>query len=197
MIGTFRPALILVGLLTLLSGVLMPLAFTGLASLVFPFQAHGSLLKKDGKIFGSVLIGQNFTAARYFHPRPSATTEPDPKDPSKTISVPYAADNSAGSNLAPSAKALIERVKSDLPSMGPHPVPADAVTASGSGLDPDISRAYAERQVARVAAARHLPETAVRDLVNRFVKTPTLGFIGEERVNVLMLNDALDQMPKP
>jgi K+-transporting ATPase ATPase C chain len=197
MIGTFRPALILVGLLTLLSGVLMPLAFTGLADLVFPYQAHGSLMRKDGKILGSVLIGQNFTAAGYFHSRPSATTEPDPKDPTKTIPVPYAADNSAGSNLAPTAKALIARVKNDLPALGPAPVPADAVTTSGSGLDPEISRAYAERQIGRVAAARHLPERVVQDLVNRFVKTPALGFIGEERVNVLLLNDALDQMAKP
>jgi len=197
MIRTFRPAFILVGLLTLLSGVLMPLAFTGLAGLVFPDQAQGSLMKKGGMVIGSVLIGQNFTAAGYFHSRPSATTEPDPKNPTKTIPVPYAADNSAGSNLAPSAKALIERVKNDLPSLGPAPVPADAVTTSGSGLDPDISRAYAERQIARVAAARHLPEKVVRDLVDRFAKTPALGFIGEERVNVLMLNAALDHMPKP
>jgi len=155
------------------------------------------LMKKDGRIRGSVLIGQNFTVAGYFHSRPSATTEPDPKDPTKTIPVPYAADNSAGSNLAPTAKALIARVKNDLPALGPAPVPADAVTTSGSGLDPEISRTHAERQIVRVAAARHLPEKVVQDLVNRFVKTPALGFIGEERVNVLLLNDALDQMAKP
>ncbi len=197
MIRELRPAALLVLLLTLLTGVVVPLAMTGLASAVFPFQAHGSLVAQDGKIVGSALIGQNFTAARYFHPRPSATTEPDPKDPSKTVPVPYAADNSGGSNLAPTAKALIDRVKSDLATAGSAPVPADAVTTSASGLDPDISPANATRQVARVAAARHLPEAIVSGLLAAHTQLPVLGFIGEPRVNVLELNRALDEVRAP
>ncbi len=197
MIREFRPALILVVLLTVLTGLAAPLAMTGLLGLAFPFQAGGSLLEDHGKIIGSALIGQNFTAPGYFHPRPSATTEPDPKDASKTIPVPYAADNSNASNLAPTAKALIDRVKGDLAAAGPAPVPADAVTSSASGLDPDISPENARRQIARVARARHLPEARIADLVAAHTEKPFLGFIGEARVNVLALNRALDQLSAP
>ncbi|MGC8524733.1 MAG: potassium-transporting ATPase subunit KdpC [Acidibrevibacterium sp.] len=197
MIREFRPALILVVLLTVLTGLAAPLAMTGLLGLAFPFQAGGSLLEDHGKIIGSALIGQNFTAPGYFHPRPSATTEPDPKDASKTIPVPYAADNSNASNLAPTAKALIDRVKGDLAAAGPAPVPADAVTSSASGLDPDISPENARRQIARVAGARHLPEARIADLVAAHTERPFLGFIGEPRVNVLALNRALDQVSAP
>jgi K+-transporting ATPase ATPase C chain len=197
MIREFRPALILVVLLTVLTGLAAPLAMTGLLGLAFPFQAGGSLLEDHGKIIGSALIGQNFTAPGYFHPRPSATTEPDPKDASKTIPVPYAADNSNASNLAPTAKALIDRVKGDLAAAGPAPVPADAVTSSASGLDPDISPENARRQIARVARARHLPEARIADLVAAHTENPFLGFIGEARVNVLALNRALDQLSAP
>ncbi|MCA7119688.1 MAG: potassium-transporting ATPase subunit KdpC [Acidibrevibacterium sp.] len=197
MIREFRPALILVVLLTVLTGLAAPLAMTGLLGLAFPFQAGGSLLEDHGKIIGSALIGQNFTAPGYFHPRLSATTEPDPKDASKTIPAPYAADNSNASNLAPTAKALIDRVKGDLAAAGPAPVPADAVTSSASGLDPDISPENARRQVARVARARHLPEARIADLVAAHTEKPFLGFIGEARVNVLALNRALDQLSAP
>lgn len=197
MIREFRPALILVVLLTVLTGLAAPLAMTGLLGLAFPFQAGGSLLEDHGKIIGSALIGQNFIAPGYFHPRPSATTEPDPKDASKTIPVPYAADNSNASNLAPTAKALIDRVKGDLAAAGPAPVPADAVTSSASGLDPDISPENARRQIARVARARHLPEARIADLVAAHTENPFLGFIGEARVNVLALNRALDQLSAP
>jgi K+-transporting ATPase ATPase C chain len=197
MIREFRPALILVVLLTVLTGLAAPLAMTGLLGLAFPFQAGGSLLEDHGKIIGSALIGQNFTTPGYFHPRPSATTEPDPKDASKTIPVPYAADNSNASNLAPTAKALIDRVKGDLAAAGPAPVPADAVTSSASGLDPDISPENARRQIARVARARHLPEARIADLVAGHTENPFLGFIGEARVNVLALNRALDQLSAP
>lgn len=197
MIREFRPALILVVLLTVLTGLAAPLAMTGLLGLAFPFQAGGSLLEDHGKIIGSALIGQNFTTPGYFHPRLSATTEPDPKDASKTIPVPYAADNSNASNLAPTAKALIDRVKGDLAAAGPAPVPADAVTSSASGLDPDISPENARRQVARVARARHLPEARIADLVAAHTENPFLGFIGEARVNVLALNRALDQLSAP
>ena len=197
MIREFRPALILVVLLTVLTGLAAPLAMTGLLGLAFPFQAGGSLLEDHGKIIGSALIGQNFTTPGYFHPRLSATTEPDPKDASKTIPVPYAADNSNASNLAPTAKALIDRVKGDLAAAGPAPVPADAVTSSASGLDPDISPENARRQIARVARARHLPEGRIADLVAAHTEKPFLGFIGEARVNVLALNRALDQLSAP
>ncbi len=197
MANAFRPAFVLVVLLTLLTGLVAPLAMTGLAGLAFPFEAGGSLIEDHGRIIGSALIGQNFTGAGYFHPRPSATTEPDPKDASKTAPVPYAADNSNASNLAPTAKALIDRVKGDLASAGPAPVPADAVTTSASGLDPDISPENARRQIARVASARHWPEDRVAALVAAHTEAPFLGFLGETRVNVLALNHALDRMQAP
>ena len=190
---TLRPALVLVALFTLLTGVAFPLAFVGLGQAVFPDQANGSLIRRDGQVIGSALVGQDFTSAWYFHPRPSATSEPDPTDSSKTVPTPYAADNSAASNLGPTSKALIDRVRGAVPSLGMKPVPADAVTTSASGLDPDISPANAADQVARVAAARHVPVAAVDALLARHTRGRLFGFIGEARVNVLQLNLALDQ----
>jgi len=187
-----RPAIVLIALFTLLTGVAFPLVFVGFGHIAFPFQAGGSLIRQDGQVIGSTLIGQDFSAPRYFHPRPSATTEPDPKDASKTIPVPYAADNSAASNLGPTSKTLIERVTAAVKALGTDPVPADAVTTSASGLDPDISPENAVLQVARVAKARNLPEATVRDLVAANTRGRIAGFIGEPRVNVLALNRAID-----
>jgi potassium-transporting ATPase KdpC subunit len=172
---------------------------TGLAQLFFQHKANGSLIEKDGKVIGSELIGQNFTDDKYFHGRPSATTEPDPNDPTKTVAVPYAADNSGGSNLGPTSQALIDRVKDDaekLKAENPStPIPVDLVTTSGSGLDPDITPAAAEFQVPRVAKARNLPEKEVRHLVTEeMTEDRLLGILGEKRVNVLKLNLALDQL---
>lgn len=195
MFRQIRPAITLLALMTLLTGLLYPLAITALARALFPYQAGGSLMERNGSVIGSELIGQNFTAAKYFHGRPSATSEPDPKDPSKTIAAPYAADNSAGSNLGPTSRALIARVAADaavLKKEASGPVPVDLVTASGSGLDPDITPAAAEFQVARVAAARHLPAARVRALVAAATEDRWLGIFGERRVNVLKLNLALD-----
>ena len=185
-----RPALVLIVLFTALTGLALPLGFSGAATLLVPARAGGSLIERDGRIVGSSLIGQNFTAARYFHGRPSATTDTDPNDATKTIAAPYNANNSAGSNLGPTSKALLDRVKADVGAA--TGVPADAVTSSASGLDPHISPANAERQVARVAAARGLPEARVRDLVAAHVEGRLFGLIGEPRVNVLALNMALD-----
>jgi K+-transporting ATPase ATPase C chain len=187
-----RPALMLVILFTFLTGLALPLAMTGIAETVFPFQARGSLLMRDGKVIGSALIGQDFSADRYFHPRPSATTATDPKDPDKTVPSPYRADASNASNLGPTSQALIARVKADAASAGPAPVPADALTTSASGLDPDISPQFALRQAARVAAARGLAEDRVRDLVAQQTRGRLGGIVGEPRVNVLALNLALD-----
>ncbi|MBV8614433.1 MAG: potassium-transporting ATPase subunit KdpC, partial [Acetobacteraceae bacterium] len=160
------------------------------------YQANGSLIKKEGVVVGSARIGQDFTSDRYFHGRPSATTEPDPKDPSKTVPTPYAADNSAGSNLGPTSKALIDRVKADAAKLAAQnpgtPIPADLVTTSASGLDPDITPAGALFQVPRVAKARGLPEERVRQLVADHTTGRTLGILGEPHVNVLRLNLALD-----
>jgi K+-transporting ATPase ATPase C chain len=196
MLTHLRPAIVLILLFTLLTGVALPLAMTGVGSVVFPFQAGGSLIQKDGKVIGSALIGQNFTDAKYFQSRPSAITAPDPKDPTKTIDTPYDASNSAASNLAPTSKALIDRVAGDVKTLrateGDAPIPADAVTTSASGLDPDISPENALRQVARVAAARKLPEDKVRALVDAQTVQPFLGFLGQPHVNVLKLNMALD-----
>ncbi|MBV9756650.1 MAG: K(+)-transporting ATPase subunit C [Alphaproteobacteria bacterium] len=191
-----RPAIVLLVAMTLITGLAYPLAMTGIAELVFPSQANGSLIERDGKVIGSALIGQYFATDRYFHGRPSATTEPDPKDPTKTVPVPYAADNSGGSNLGPTSKALVDRVKGDAAKLAAEnpaqPVPADLVTTSASGLDPDITPAAALFQVPRVAKARGLPEARVRDLVERHVIGRLLGILGEPHVNVLELNLALD-----
>jgi len=173
---------------------------TCIAQVIFPYQANGSLIVKDGKVIGSALIGQNFTSDKYFHGRPSATTEPDPKDPTKTVAVPYAADNSSGSNLGPTSKALVDRVKDDtakLAAENPNmPVPVDLVTTSASGLDPDITPAAALFQVPRVAKARGLKEDAVRQLIEDHIVGRLAGIIGEPHVNVLQLNLALDAMGK-
>jgi len=196
MLKEIRPAIVMIVVMTIITGLVYPLGITGIAQLVFPHQANGSLITgKDGKVIGSELIGQNFTDPKYFHGRPSATTEPDPKDPTKTVPVPYAADNSSGSNLAPTSQALIDRVKDDagkLKEENDKPIPVDLVTASGSGLDPHISLAAAEYQVPRVAKARGVGEDALRSLVTRYTSGRQLGVLGEPVVNVLELNLALD-----
>ncbi len=192
MLAQLRPALVLMALFTLLTGIVMPLGFTGLAGAVFPRQAGGSLVKRDGTVVGSALLGQPFTQNKYFQGRPSATTDTDPADSTKTVAAPYNAANSGASNAGPTNKALVDRVTADLEKAGPKPVPGDVVTTSASGLDPDISPANASRQVARVAAARNLPEDRVRALVAEHTAGRLLGLIGEPRVNVLALNLALD-----
>jgi K+-transporting ATPase ATPase C chain len=193
-----RPAIVMIVCMTIITGLAYPLAMTGIAQVLFPYQANGSLITKDGKVIGSALIGQNFTSDKYFHPRPSATTEPDPKDPTKTIPVPYAADNSSGSNYGPTQKDLIDRVKGDAAALAKEnpgtPIPVDLVTTSASGLDPDITPAGAMFQVPRVAKARGLPVDQVQALVEAHVEGRTLGVLGEPVVNVLALNMALDAM---
>ena len=197
MLREIRPAIVLVVALTLITGLAYPLAMTGLAQVLFPHQANGSLIEKDGKVVGSVLIGQLFKEDKYFQGRPSATTKADPNDPSKTVSEPYNAANSAGSNLGPTNKALIERVKEDVEKLkaeNPNArVPIDLVTTTASGLDPHISPEAALFQVPRVAKARSMPEDRVRQLVNQHVEGRVLGILGEPRVNVLALNLALDR----
>src|SRR5215472_14270431 len=170
MLRQIRPAIVMIVVMTIITGLVYPLGITGIAQLVFPHQANGSLITgKDGKVIGSELIGQNFTSDTYFHGRPSATTEPDPKDPTKTVPTPYAADNSGGSNLGPTSKALVDRVKDDAAKLAKEnpntPIPADLVTTSASGLDPDITPAGALFQVPRVAKSRGLSEDKVRQLV--------------------------------
>jgi K+-transporting ATPase ATPase C chain len=198
MLREIRPAIVMLLAFTLITGIVYPFALTGLAKAIFPYQAGGSLIEQNGKVIGSALIGQQFAEAKYFHGRPSATTAPDPKDPSKTVDAPYNAASSGGSNLGPTSKALIDRVKADVAKLkaeNPNmPVPTDLVTTSGSGLDPDISPAGALFQVPRVAKARGLPEQRVRALVESHIKGRTLGFLGEPRVNVLDLNLALDRL---
>ena len=183
--GVLRPALVLLLLLTLLLGVLYPLAVTGIASVAFPRQAGGSLLQRDGRIVGSALLGQAFAGERYFHGRPSGAG-----------SGGYDAASSSGSNYGPTSKALLERIAGDTGRLGKaHPgpaIPADLLTASGSGLDPHISPAAAEYQLARVASARGLSEDQVRLKIREHSRGPALGFLGEPTVNVLTLNLALD-----
>jgi K+-transporting ATPase ATPase C chain len=184
-------------LFTILTGLIYPMAMTGVAQVLFPHQANGSLVVVDGKVVGSALIGQVFAEDRYFQGRPSATVAPDPKDSSKTVDAPYNAANSSGSNLGPTSKALIERVKSDVEkrkSENPNAkVPTDLVTASGSGLDPHISPEAALFQVPRVAKARNMPEDRLRQLVEQHIEGRVLWILGDPRVNVLALNMALDQ----
>ena len=196
MLKEIRPAIVLLVLLTAITGLLYPLAMTGIAGVIFPRQAAGSLIEKDGKVIGSTLIGQVFADDKYFHGRPSATSTPDPKDPTKNVDAPYNAANSSGSNLGPTNKALVDRVKGDFDKLRAEnpsaPVPQDLVTTSASGLDPDISPAAALFQVPRVAKARNLPEDRIRQLVDEHVEGRTLGLLGEPRVNVLALNIALD-----
>ncbi len=198
MLNQLRPALVLLVALGALTGLAYPLAVTGIAGAVFPAEAAGSLIARDGRVVGSRLIGQSFTGAGYFHGRPSATTAPDPADASKTVPAPYNASNSSGSNLGPTSVALADRVKGDLATLkAENPkvsVPVDLVTTSGSGLDPDISPEAAQFQVPRVAAARHIPEDKLRALVTSHTEGRTLGLLGEPRVNVLALNLALDDL---
>jgi K+-transporting ATPase ATPase C chain len=196
MLQQIRPALVMIVLMTVITGLAYPLGMTGIAQLIFPHQANGSLIKQGNTVIGSELIGQNFTAEKYFHGRPSATTETDPNDATKTVPVPYAADNSVGSNLGPTSKALIDRVTGDAKTLHDEnptaPVPVDLVTSSASGLDPDITPAGALFQVPRVAKARGMSQDAVRKLVEANTTGRTLGVLGEPRVNVLALNLALD-----
>jgi K+-transporting ATPase ATPase C chain len=196
MLKQIRPALVLLVLFTVLTGLAYPLGMTGIAKVLFPQKAEGSLVTRDGKVIGSALIGQNFAGEAYFHGRPSATLGPDPADPSKSVAAPYNASNSMGSNLGPSNPALIDRVKVErdaLAATNPGAaVPMDLVTTSGSGLDPDISPEAAFFQVPRVAKARGMDEAVLRALVAAHVDGRLFGIIGEPRVNVLALNLDLD-----
>jgi K+-transporting ATPase ATPase C chain len=196
MLKEIRPAILVLVLLTLITGLAYPLAMTAIAGVIFPKQAEGSLIEKDGKVVGSALIGQEFKDAKYFHGRPSATSAPDPADATKTVPAPYNAANSSGSNLGPTSKALDDRVKEDVDKLkaenGSAAVPMDLVTTSGSGLDPDISPEAAQFQVPRVAKARNMPEERVSQLVSDNTEGRLGGVLGEPRVNVLALNLALD-----
>ena len=201
MLAQIRPAIVLLALFTLLTGLLYPLAITGIAQAVLPYQANGSLLVNGAATVGSALIGQNFASDKYFHGRPSATQAQDPAHPddsSKTIDAPYNAASSTGSNLGPTSQKLLDRVKADVAARQAAgwkgPIPADAVTTSASGLDPHISPENALAQVPAVAKARGLPEEKVRALVEDNVEGRFLGFVGEPRVNVLRLNMALDTL---
>jgi K+-transporting ATPase ATPase C chain len=196
MLKEIRPAIVILVVLTLITGLAYPLAMTAIAGVIFPNQAQGSLIGAGDKVVGSALIGQEFKDDKYFHGRPSATLAPDPADSTKTVPAPYNAANSGGSNLGPTSKALNDRVKEDVeklkaenPSM---PVPVDLVTTSASGLDPDISPEGALFQVPRVAKARNMPEDRVRQLVTAQTEGRFAGLLGEPRVNVLALNLALD-----
>lgn len=201
MLEHLRPAFVLIILLSVLTGLVYPLAMTGIAQIALPYQANGSLIEKDGVVIGSALIGQAFKSGRYFHPRPSATVAADPNDPTKMIDAPYNAANSSGSNLGPTSRKLVDRVKDSIAAWralaGAGPVPADAVTTSGSGLDPDVSPENALGQVASVAKARGLPADKVRALVEGAIEGRFLGLIGEPRVNVLRLNLSLDRLESP
>jgi len=196
MLSQIRPAIVSTILFTLLLGLAYPLAITGIAQVIFPYQANGSMIERDGTVVGSALIGQQFSDEKYFHGRPSATNTPDPNDPTKNIDAPYNAANSGASNLGPTSKMLADRLAGDVDKLKAEnpamPVPVDLVTTSGSGLDPHISPAAALFQVPRVAKARNLPEERVRALVAAQTEGRWLGLLGEPRVNVLALNMALD-----
>ena len=195
MLRHFRASIVMLLSMTVLLGLAYPLAMVALTGAVFPSQANGSLIVRDGKVIGSTLIGQNFTGEGYFHGRPSATVDTDPADATKTVSAPYNAANSSGSNLGPTSKALIDRVKEDADKLGKG-VPVELVTTSGSGLDPHLSPASAAWQVARVAKARNMPEADVQRLVAQHTEGRMYGLLGEPRVNVLQLNLALDAQAK-
>ena len=190
MVAQLRPALVLLAFFTLVTGLLYPLAVTGLVQIALPSHANGSLVSRDGAVVGSELIGQRFTSDRYFQGRPSAAGTNG-----------YDAASSSGSNLGPLSKKLQERVQTDVASLktsaGNVAIPGDAVTTSASGLDPHISPEFAALQVARVAAARQIDQAVVRDLLQRYIEQPFLGIFGEPRVNVLTLNMALDAAIKP
>ena len=198
MLRQIRPAIVMIIVMTAITGLIYPLGMTGLAQLVFPHQANGSLIERDGTVIGSELIGQNFTDDKYFHGRPSATTDTDPNDATKTVPAPYNAANSAGSNLGPTSQALVDRVKEATEKLKAEnstaPIPVDLVTTSASGLDPDMTPAAALFQVPRVAKARNLPESKVQTLVADMTQDRFLGILSEKRVNVLRLNLALDQL---
>src|ERR1700758_403774 len=174
MLREMRPAIILLLALTVIPGLAYPLAITAVAGAIFPKQAEGSLIERDGKVVGSALIGQEFKDDKYFHGRPSATTAADPADSTKTVPAPYNAANSSGSNLGPTSKALADRVKEEVDKLkAENPasaVPVDLVTTSASGLDPDISPEGALFQVPRVAKARNMPEARVRELVTQNIQ---------------------------
>jgi K+-transporting ATPase ATPase C chain len=196
MLKEIRPAIMFLILLTVITGLVYPLAMTAIAGVIFPRQAQGSLIERDGKVVGSALIGQEFKDNKYFHGRPSATTAPDPADSSKTVPAPYNAANSGGSNLGPTSKSLNDRIKEDLDKLKAEnpqaPVPIDLVTTTASGLDPDISPEGALFQVPRIAKARNMPEDRVRQLVAENTQGRLAGLLGEPRVNVLALNLTLD-----
>ena len=187
-----RPALVLIVLFTLLTGIALPLGFVGIAGVVAPYQAGGSMVQRNGQVVGSALIGQNWTQDKYLQGRQSATMAPDPADANKTVAAPYNAANSGASNAGPTAKSLIDRVIADVDKMGAKPVPGDAVTTSASGLDPHVSPEFAARQVPRIAAARNIPATQVQSVIAAQTEGRLLGLIGEPRVNVLAVNLALD-----
>lgn len=200
MLGQIRSAIAMIIVLTAIVGLAYPLAMTGVARLLFPHQANGSLIEKNGMVIGSELIGQSFTDDRYFHGRPSATMDTDPNDPTKTIPAPYNGGNSGGSNLGPTSEALIDRVAEDAKTLqAENPgsaIPVTLVTTSASGLDPDLTPRAALFQAPRIARARGLPEQQVRALVDRMTDYRLLG-LGEPRVNVLKLNLALDAATEP
>ena len=196
MVSQIRPVSVMILGFTLLTGMAIPLAFVGVGQAAFPFQAGGSLILRNGRTFGSALIGQSFTSDKYFHARPSALMGADPKDSSKQVPTPYDASESGASNLAPASKALSDRVAADVAKSGATDVPGDMVTTSASGLDPDISPENAALQVERVAKARGLAPDAVRAIVASHLAAPELGFVGAPRVNVLALNLALDDAGK-
>ena len=200
MLREIRPAVVMILVLAIITGLLYPLAMTGIAQALFPHQANGSLIEKDGKVIGSILIGQSFTGPGHFHGRPSATSDTDPNDSSKMVPAPYNAANSSGSNAGPTSKALVERVKDDVEKLkAENPgaaVPIDLVATSASGLDPDVSPAAALFQVPRIAKERKLPEPQLQQLVQSHIEGRWFGLIGEPRVNVLQLNLALDALVK-
>ena len=195
-----RPSIVFIITMTILTGLIYPLGMTGLAQVLFPHQANGSLIEHNGKVIGSDLIGQSFSDKKYFHGRPSATTAADPNDATKTVPAPYNAANSSGSNLGPTSQAFVDGAKAEATKLQAErhdkSVPIDLVTASGSGLDPHITPAAAQFQIPRVAKARNLPESTVTNLVQQATEGRALGFVGEPVVNVLKLNLALDALAK-
>jgi len=198
MLRHIRPAIVLLTLLTGITGLAYPLAITGLAQLIVPQKANGSIISLNGTPVGSTLIGQSFTAPKYFHGRPSATQAQDPNDAGKTVDAPYNGTNSSGSNLGPTSQKLIDRVRGDVAALQAQgrsgPIAADAVTTSASGLDPDISPDNARQQIETVALARNMAADKIAALVARTIRQPVLGLFGEPRVNVLQLNMELDRL---